>query len=113
MMIGYRNVRASYSVPGGTLYPASGMLSDFAKAKAGIPYSYAVELPNTGPDLFLNPPEDIVPIAESFVLGMREMLLDLAHNAPRMSKMSKAVAGWADDFEKARHPGRQKSLLLH
>ncbi len=101
------------SPSGGTLYPASGMLSDYAKAKAGIPYSYAIELPNTGPDLFLNPPEDIVPIAESFVTGMREMLFDLAHNAPRMSKMTKTIGGWADDFEKARHPGRPHRLLQH
>ncbi|CAG0920395.1 unnamed protein product [Notodromas monacha] len=57
-----------------TLYPASGMMSDFAYGAAQIPMTFGIELPESGPGLFLNPPEDIQHIGTVFVAGMKSML---------------------------------------
>jgi hypothetical protein len=46
------------------LYIASGGSMDWALGTAGIPYSYAMELRDTGASGFLLPPNQIIPTAE-------------------------------------------------
>jgi len=46
------------------LYIASGGSSDWALGEAGIPYTYAMELRDTGRYGFILPPEQIIPAAE-------------------------------------------------
>jgi len=46
------------------LYPASGGSLDWTLGEAGIPYSYGMELRDTGASGFLLPPEQIIPTGE-------------------------------------------------
>jgi hypothetical protein len=46
------------------LYIASGGSSDWALGDAGIPYSMAMELRDTGFDGYLLPPDQIIPTGE-------------------------------------------------
>ncbi len=46
------------------LYVASGGSLDWAKGTAGIPYSYGMELRDTGAYGFLLPPDQIIPTGE-------------------------------------------------
>ena len=46
------------------LYIASGGSMDWALGEAGIPYSYGMELRDTGNYGFLLPPREIIPTAE-------------------------------------------------
>ena len=45
------------------LYVCSGTASDWAAGELGIPYSYTMELRDTGTYGFLLPPEQIIPTA--------------------------------------------------
>jgi len=47
------------------LYPASGGTLDWTLGVAGIPYSYGMELPDTGMYGFLLPPNQIIPTGQS------------------------------------------------
>ena len=49
------------------LYIASGSSMDWARAKAGIPYTYVTELRDTGAYGFLLPPTQIKPTGEEIV----------------------------------------------
>jgi len=46
------------------LYPAAGGSDDWAKAEAGIKYSYTIELPDSGRYGFILPSSSITPVAE-------------------------------------------------
>merc|ERR1712025_668005 len=46
------------------LYPASGGTLDWTLGEAGIPYSYGMELRDTGNYGFILPPEQIIPTGE-------------------------------------------------
>lgn len=56
---------------------ASGTASDWAFETAGIKYSYTFELPDTGDQGFLLPPERIRPVGEETWAGVRAMLVTL------------------------------------
>ena len=61
------------------LYIASGGSMDWAKATAGIKYSYGMELRDTGLYGFLLPPAQIIPTAEetwAFHRSAAEQILD-------------------------------------
>lgn len=57
--------RKKYTVgPAGILgYPAAGTASDWAKYN-GTKYAYSVELRDTGEHGFIQPPSQIIPVAE-------------------------------------------------
>ena len=48
------------------LYIASGGSMDWALGELGIPYSYGMELRDTGLNGFVLPPEEIIPTGEEF-----------------------------------------------
>ena len=49
------------------LYIASGSSADWARGEAGIPYTYSIELRDTGTYGFLLPPRQIIPTGEEIV----------------------------------------------
>jgi len=56
-----------------TIYQASGVISDYLYDKAGVLYSYACELRDTGQYGFLLPPAQIVPTGEEIFAALRVM----------------------------------------
>ncbi|CAG0879287.1 unnamed protein product [Cyprideis torosa] len=62
------------------LYLASGESADWAKAKAGIKYSYTFELRDRGNYGFLLPPWQIIPAAKETWAGILAMLKTLSRN---------------------------------
>ena len=64
------------------LYLASGGSRDWAYAEAGMPYSYSLELRDTG-EGFITLPEHIIPIAEetwAFHQTAARMIIDEFHH---------------------------------
>ena len=59
-----------YGATSDTIYPASGIASDYAYGECGIKYSYTVELRDTGRYGFLLPPEEIIPTGEETLAGV-------------------------------------------
>lgn len=59
-----------YGATSDTIYPASGIASDYAYGECGIKYSYTVELRDTGRYGFLLPPEEIIPSGEEMFAGV-------------------------------------------
>lgn len=59
-----------YGATSDTIYPASGIASDYAYGECGIKYSYTVELRDTGRYGFLLPPEEIIPSGEEMFNGV-------------------------------------------
>ncbi|XP_050426299.1 carboxypeptidase B-like isoform X2 [Adelges cooleyi] len=55
------------------LYATSGSSDDWAKGKAGIKYSYTIELPDTGLYGFLLPAEKIVPTGKEIFTGIKSI----------------------------------------
>ncbi|CAN8024170.1 unnamed protein product, partial [Ixodes persulcatus] len=60
------------------LYVASGGSDDWALGEAQIPYSYTVELRDTGRHGFTLPRDQIVPTGEETWAGIKALLLELA-----------------------------------
>ena len=50
---------------------ASGGSDDWAKAKAGIKYSYVVELRDTGANYFMLPPTEIIPSGQETLEALK------------------------------------------
>merc|ERR1712226_429740 len=64
------------------LYPAAGGSDDWALGGAGIPYSYTIELPDTGTYGFLLPAHNIYPVAEEALAATLAMAQDLQQRPP-------------------------------
>lgn len=62
------------------LYTASGTASDWAYEKAGIKYSYTIELRDTGTYGFLLPRQQIVPTGEETFNGLLAMIRQMEKN---------------------------------
>ncbi|KAL1117688.1 hypothetical protein AAG570_004003 [Ranatra chinensis] len=62
------------------LYPTSGSSDDWAKGKAGIQYSYTVELRDRGTYGFLLPATQIVPTGRETFAGVRTLAKSLINN---------------------------------
>lgn len=62
------------------LYTASGTASDWAYEKAGIKYSYTIELRDTGTYGFLLPRQQIVPTGEETFNGLLAMIKQMEKN---------------------------------
>merc|ERR1719260_352097 len=65
------------------LYPAAGGSDDWAKGGAGIPYSYTIELPDTGTYGFLLPANNIYSVAEEALAATLAMVKDLQTRSSR------------------------------
>jgi len=65
------------------LYPASGGSDDWALGGAGIPYSYTIELPDTGTYGFLLPANNIYSVAEEALAATLAMVKDLQTRSSR------------------------------
>ena len=59
------------------LYPHAGGSDDWAKGKAGIEYSYTIELPDSGRYGFLLPAREIEPTAREAHAGVVAMIREL------------------------------------
>jgi len=86
MAVGQKAMKALESVSGTKytagataelLYAAAGGSFDWAKAKAGIKYSYAFELRDTGRFGFLLPPQQIVPTGRETFAAVKSMADDI------------------------------------
>jgi len=62
------------------LYTASGTASDWAYEKAGIKYSYTIELRDTGAFGFLLPKQQIIPTGEETFNGLLAMIAQMEKN---------------------------------
>lgn len=60
------------------LYPAAGGSDDYAHGSAKIPYSFTIELPDTGRSGFLLPPNEIIPVGQETAIGLRAMIESFA-----------------------------------
>jgi murein tripeptide amidase MpaA len=69
-----------YGATSDTIYPASGIASDYAYGACGIKYSYTVELRDTGRYGFLLPPDQIVPSGEETLAGVIALANFIAEN---------------------------------
>lgn len=65
------------------LYPAAGGSDDWALGGAGIPYSYTIELPDTGTHGFLLPAGHISQVAPEALAATVAMVKDLQRRTPR------------------------------
>jgi len=59
------------------LYPAAGGSDDWAFGGAGIPYSYTIELPDTGSYGFILPASRIEGVGKETMNAVKAMLMDL------------------------------------
>merc|ERR1719381_297476 len=66
------------------LYPAAGGSDDWALGGAGIPYSYTIELPDTGTHGFILPASYISQVAPEALAATVAMAKDLQGRAPRL-----------------------------
>jgi len=66
------------------LYPAAGGSDDWALGGAGIPYSYTIELPDTGTHGFILPASYITQVAPEALAATVAMAKDLQGRAPRL-----------------------------
>jgi len=66
------------------LYPAAGGSDDWALGGAGIPYSYTIELPDTGTHGFILPASYISQVAAEALAATVAMAKDLQGRAPRV-----------------------------
>ena len=62
------------------IYPASGISIDWAKGELGIPYTYTVELPDTGDHGFLLPASSIESVGREAFVGIEAMMQELIRN---------------------------------
>jgi len=65
------------------LYPAAGGSDDWALGGAGIPYSYTIELPDTGTHGFILPASHISQVAKEALGATVAMAEDLQRSTPR------------------------------
>jgi len=72
------------------LYTASGTASDWAYEKAGIKYSYTIELRDTGNYGFLLPRQQIIPTGEETFNGLLAMIAQMEKNDNLLT--SKSIA---------------------
>lgn len=70
------------------LYTASGTASDWAYEKAGIKYSYTIELRDTGTNGFLLPRQQIVPTGEETFNGLLAMIQQMELNENLLTSKS-------------------------
>lgn len=75
------------------LYTASGTASDWAYEKAGIKYSYTMELRDTGAYGFLLPKQQIVPTGEETFNGLLAMIQQMEKNERLLTSKSMLVDG--------------------
>jgi len=66
------------------LYPAAGGSDDWALGGAGIPYSYTIELPDTGTHGFILPASNIMQVGTEALAATVAMARDLQGRAPRL-----------------------------
>lgn len=59
---------------GATLYPTTGSSADFATDISGADYAYALELRDKGENGFVLPPEQIRPVGEEMLAGIKVLL---------------------------------------
>ena len=59
------------------LYPAAGGSDDWAFGGAGIPYSYTIELPDTGSYGFILPASQIETVGRETMAAVKAMMMDL------------------------------------
>lgn len=59
------------------LYPAAGGSDDWAFGGAGIPYSYTIELPDTGSYGFILPASQIETVGRETMNAVKAMMMDL------------------------------------
>lgn len=62
---------------GATLYPTAGSSADFATDIAGAEYAYAFELRDKGENGFVLPPDQIRPVGEEMLEGVKVMFLQM------------------------------------
>ncbi|KAL1920554.1 uncharacterized protein VTP21DRAFT_931 [Calcarisporiella thermophila] len=82
-----------------TIYPASGSAVDWAYEVADIPYSYSIELRDTGHYGFLAPPEEIVPTGEETLAGIEAMLEEIIDQIHKSKGSGKAEDPMDDEDE--------------
>lgn len=63
----------------GKWYQAAGAEDDWAKAKAGIKYSYTIELRDAGANGFILPAKEIIPTGEELWSGISWVVKDVYH----------------------------------
>jgi len=83
--VGARALKRGYTVGSAAkvLYPAAGGSDDWAYGGAGIPYSYTIELPDTGTHGFILPSSYISQVAPEALSATVAMARDLQGRAPR------------------------------
>lgn len=74
------------------LYTASGTASDWAYEKAGIKYSYTIELRDTGTFGFLLPRNQIIPTGEETYNGLLAMISQMEKNDNLLTSKSHIVS---------------------
>lgn len=79
------------------LYTASGTASDWAYEKAGIKYSYTIELRDTGNFGFLLPRQQIIPTGEETLNGLLAMISQMQKNENLLTSKSQSIS--ANDLQ--------------
>lgn len=72
------------------MYIVLGSSDDWAKGKAGIKYSYTIELPDKGVYGFLLPAEKIVPTGKEIFTGIRSV----AKSILKINSMKNKSSNW-------------------
>ena len=76
-------IKSVYGTPftvgpsGATLYPTTGSSADFATDIAKAEYAYAFELRDKGDNGFVLPPDQIRPVGEEMLEGVKVMFLQM------------------------------------
>lgn len=87
------------------LYTASGTASDWAYEKAGIKYSYTIELRDTGTYGFLLPKNQITPTGEETFNGLLAMISQMEKNDNLLTSKSHIISSIAMLQDNSTRPG--------
>lgn len=79
-IVKYRGTTYRYGPVYTTIYPASSISVDWIRGAENIQIAFTVELPDKGLHGFLTPATEIEPIGEETWLGIKKVILEIAHN---------------------------------
>lgn len=79
-IVKYRGTTYRYGPVYTTIYPASSISVDWIRGAENIQIAFTVELPDKGLHGFLTPASEIEPIGEETWLGLKKVILEIAHN---------------------------------
>lgn len=79
-IVKYRGTTYRYGPVYTTIYPASSISVDWVRGAENIQIAFTVELPDKGLHGFLTPASEIEPIGEETWLGLKKVILEIAHN---------------------------------